>query len=68
MSSRRFPACLDAQVGRIAGGSRHPLPFTPGNTDFDLKKTALTTFSLYKTSSIFKGLLLFFSGAVHCGK
>ena len=35
-------------------------PFAPGKTDFDLKKTALTSFSLYTTSPIFKGLFLFF--------
>ena len=59
-SDMSFPACLDAQVGRIAGGSRHPLPFASGKTDFDLKKPALTSFSLYTTSPILKDCFFFF--------
>lgn len=59
-SDIRFPPCLEAQVGRIAGGSRHPLSFRAWKNRFWFEKTALTSFSLYTTSPIFKGLCLFF--------
>ena len=65
-SDMRFPPCLGAQVGRIVGGSRHPLPFTPGKTDFDLKKTTLTSFSLYVLPPQFLKDCFFFVLVVQC--
>ena len=39
-SDIRFPPCVEAQVGRIAGGSRHPLSFRAWKNRFWFEKKA----------------------------